>query len=142
MIRLSNFAARTRARVGRRGCALLVFSFIDAVVGGSLLDPQIRAQTRALPAYRALLDVAPLTVWAFVWLAVAAACAVQAWMRWDAFAFAAATAVKVVWAAGLTVAWIVYDAPRGWLSASLWGVLAMLVLVINGWPEPVPEVRE
>lgn len=125
-----------RRRVGRRGAALLVFAAIDYVIGWSLLDAELRAQTQAVPVYRALLDVAPLAVWGWLWLTVAVACTAQAAMRNDAVAYALATGIKAVWAGGMLVSWVFFHAARGWLSASLWGVIAALVVVINGWPEP------
>lgn len=127
---------RFRRRIGRRGCALLVFAAIDYIIGSSFLDPELRAQTGAVPVYRALLDVAPLTVWGWLWLTVAVACTVQAVMRNDSVAYALAIGIKAVWAGGMLVSWVFFDAARGWLSASLWGVIAALVVVINGWPEP------
>lgn len=128
--------SRIRVRVGRRGASLLAFAFIDYVVAWSLWDPEIRAQTAALPAYRAVIDVAPLAVWAAAWLTVALTCTVQAAMRRDLVAYGAAIGVKVVWAGGMMAAWVFYEAPRAWLSASLWGVLAALVVVIASWREP------
>jgi hypothetical protein len=124
-------------RVGRRGAALLAFSSIDVVIGVSFMNPDAAAQTKALPAYAALLRVAPLPVWAWLWLAVAVACLVGAFCEMDRVAFGAAIGIKIVWASGFLAAWIFYDAQRAWLSAATWGVVAALVLVISGWPEPI-----
>lgn len=125
-----------RRRIGRRGAALLVFAEVDGVVGWSLLDPELRAQTAAVPVYRALVDVAPLAVWGWLWLAVGAVCLWQAPVRDDTWAYSLAIGIKVVWAGGMLTSWVVFHAARGWLSASLWGVIAALLIVINGWPEP------
>lgn len=125
-----------RSRIGRRGAALLVFAYIDYVIGWSLLDPQLRAQTQAVPVYRALVDIAPLTVWGWLWLLVAVVCTVQAVMRSDVWAYSAAIGIKALWAGGMAYAAVVFHAPRGWLSASLWGVIAALLVIINGWLEP------
>lgn len=122
--------------VGRRGAALLVFAFIDIAIGVSFLDPETSAQTRAIPTYRATLEVASLTVWAWLWLLVAATCAVGAFRQKDRLSFGAAIAIKVVWAGSFLASWILYSAPRAWLAAATWGVLAALVLLISGWPEP------
>jgi hypothetical protein len=124
-----------RQRVGRRGAALLVFAFIDVVIGWSLIDASGQAQAAALPTYRAFREVAPLAAWGWLWLAVAAMCAVWAFRRHDAPGFAAAIAVKLVWAAGFLVSWVAWDAPRAWLGATTWGVIAALVYLISGWPE-------
>lgn len=122
-------------RIGRRGAALLVFAEIDAVVGWSLLDPELRAQTAAVPVYRALVDMAPLALWGWLWLVVGAVCIWCAPARDDTWAYALAIGIKVVWAGGMLTSWIAFDAPRG-----------PLLVVINGWPEPgadhVPRADE
>jgi hypothetical protein len=121
--------------VGRRGAALLVFAFIDVVIGWSLIDASGQAQAAALPTYRAFREVAPLATWGALWLIVAAVCAVWAFRRHDAPAFAAAIGIKLVWSAGFAVSWLTWAAPRGWLAAATWGVVAALVYIISGWPE-------
>jgi hypothetical protein len=125
-----------RARVGRRGAALLAFAFIDLVIAYGLFDPVLRVQTAQVPAYRAISRLAPLQVWAWLWLAVGVACAAQAFMRDDRYAYTAAIGVKVVWAAGFAAAWLAYGVPRAWLGAATWAVFACLVLTCAGWREP------
>lgn len=127
-----------RRTVGRRGAALLAFAFIDLVLGWSLLDATGHAQAEALPAYRAIREAAPLAVWGWAWLASAAACVIWAFRREDWPAFAAAVGIKLVWASGFLASWVVWDAPRGWLGAVTWGVIAALVFLISGWPENGP----
>jgi drug/metabolite transporter (DMT)-like permease len=123
-------------RTGRRGAALLAFAFIDIVVGWSLFDAETQAQTKAIPAYRATLEIAPLPIWGALWLLVGALCAVCAFLVTDRIAYGAAIGVKIVWAGSFLASWVIYNAPRAWLSAATWGVVAALVLVISGWPEP------
>lgn len=130
-------AVRLRRRVGRRGAALLVFSFIDIVLGWSLIDSTTQAQAAALPAYRAAVEVAPLAVWGWFWIAVAAACAAGAVARADWWAFAAAIGIKLVWAGSFLASWLAFGAARGWLGAATWGVVAALVFIVSGWPEPL-----
>lgn len=130
-------AARLRYRIGRRGAALLVFAFVDVIIGWSLIDPSTQAQTAALPVYRATVEVAPLSVWGWTWIAVAAVCVAGAVARSDWFAFAAAIGIKLVWAGCFIASWLVFGAPRGWLGAATWGVVAALVYLISGWPEPL-----
>lgn len=127
-------AHRVGLRVGRRGAALLIFGFIDEVVGYSLLDSQSRPT--GSPVYRALEYLAPYRVWAFVWISVGVVCAVQAFAREDWGGFASAVAIKVVWAGGFLAAWVLYGAYRAWVAAATWGILAALVYLISGWPEP------
>lgn len=126
---------RTRARVGRRGAALLAFAYLDIVIGWSLLDGTTRSQTEAIPAYKAIIAIAPLAVWAALWLLVGMVCAVSAFLEDDRWGFAGAIGVKVVWATGFYAAWLVYDVPRAWLAAATWFVLAALVYDIAGWGE-------
>jgi DMSO reductase anchor subunit len=127
---------RILRRAGRRGAALLVFAFIDVVLGWSLVDPSTRKQTAALPMYAAIQKAAPLPVWGALWLAVAAVCVVFAFRRRDAPAYACAVGIKLVWAVGFLASWAFYGAARSWLAAATWGVVAALVYLISGWPEP------
>lgn len=127
---------RILRRVGRRGAALLVFAFIDVVIGWSLVDPSTRKETAALPTYAAVQQAAPLPVWGALWLAVAVVCTVYAFRWRDAPAYACAIAIKLVWAGGFLGSWAFYGAYRGWLGAATWGVVAALVYLISGWPEP------
>jgi hypothetical protein len=133
-----------RLRVGRRGAALLIFAFIDLVIGWSLLDPQTQAQAQALPAYQAMLAVVPLSVWGWWWITVGLVCVVHAFVQRDRVGYGAAIGIKVVWGGGFLASWLVYEAPRGWLGAATWGVFAALVYLISGWPEPVkiPPLEE
>lgn len=133
---MTGFGRRVVARVGRRGAVLLIFAFIDGVVAWSLIDPQSRSQVGRLATYRALVDVAPLVVWAWLWAGAGVVLAVQAFSRSDRWGYAVALGIKAVWAAGLGASWLVYGAPRAWLAAATWAVLAALVLVISGWHEP------
>jgi hypothetical protein len=132
---MTRLADWLRSRVGRRGAALLVFAFVDVVIGWSLLDGQGRAQAAALPTYRAFREVAPLTFWGGAWLAAAVVCAVWAFRRDDWPGFTVAIGIKLVWAAGFLTSWLAWDAPRGWLGAATWGVIAALVYLISGWPD-------
>lgn len=137
---MASMLHRLRHRVGRRGAALLAFAFIDAVIGFSLLDPRSQPvrQSPVYALYRVILQIAPFRVWAWLWIAVAVACAVGAFARAraDRWAFAAAIAIKLTWALGLLGAWVAYHAYRGWVAAATWTVLAALVSVVAGWPEP------
>lgn len=126
---------RFRVRLGRRGVALLAFAYLDIIIGYSLLDPVVRQQTEAIPSYRVIVAIAPLLVWAVIWLVAGAACALTAFMPHDKWGFAATSGVMMVWAFGIASAWIAYDAYRGWLAAATWFVLALLVLDISGWRE-------
>lgn len=133
---------RLRYRIGRRGACLLSLAFIDAVIGASLLGPQARAQARLIPAYRVLFSSLPVSVWAVAWIAVGALCAVQAFVKHDQWAYAAAVGIKVTWAAGTFASWLLYHAPRAWLAGLTWAVIAGLVGVINGWPEVPQPLRD
>jgi hypothetical protein len=130
-------AVRARRRIGFRGASLLAFAYLDAVIGWMLLDPANVALTRRARSYAALYAAAPPWAWAVLWLTVAATCIVQAFARrHDEAGFVGAIAVKAAWSLGMFASWVFYDAPRGWLGASVWAELAVLVAVLAGWPEP------
>jgi hypothetical protein len=129
-------AVLLRRRVGRRGAALLVFAFIDLTIGWSLVEPESRAQAQSLPSYQAMLAVAPFAVWGWLWITVGLVCAAQAPARFDRVGYGAAIGIKVVWAGCFLASWLIYAAPRAWLGAATWAVVAALVFLVAGWPEP------
>lgn len=131
-----------RARVGRRGQALLVFGFVDFVIAYSLIDPRVRTETAALPTYRAMLEVLPAAAWGWLWATVGVICVIQAFARKDAFGFGAAIGIKVVWTAGFLASWLIWDAPRSWIGAAMWAIVARLVGLIAGWPEALESRRQ
>lgn len=135
-------ASRLRHRIGRRGACLLVAAFVDITIGASLASAQGRLQARAVPVYRVLWAWLPPGGWALVWLAVGALCAVQAFARRDQWGYAGAIGVKAVWSVGAFAAWALYHTPRAWLVGLTWACLTGLVVVINGWPETPPSLRD
>lgn len=125
-----------RRRIGRRGASLMIFGVVDIAYGWSLLDPLSRASALESLSYRLLFLWIPAGAWAALWLGVAAVCFIQACCVEDRAAFGCAIGIKVMWALGLYGSWVVYDAPRAWSAAVVWIVLACLVSIISGWPEP------
>lgn len=101
--RLALVAHRLVQALGFRGAALASFATFDLVWAWSLIDPAAAKALKVAPTYHVLLRVAPLVVWAAILASVGILCGIQAWMRDDRAAFAAAIGVKLMWAA-LTVA--------------------------------------
>lgn len=139
--RLRSTARRTwsvpRQVIGHRGTALLFFALLDIVYAASMVAAP--AETLASPAWVFLSQMVPIRVWAGIWFAVGALCMVQAFMRHDRLAFAAASALKVAWGLTHLIGWIVVDLPRGYVAATIWLALAGFVQVISTWPEPGGE---
>lgn len=125
--------ARLWGRLGRRGYSLLFFSMLDWVYGFSLLHPP--AETLQSPSLKFIRYVAPLWVWAVMWLIPAVLCLWQAWTRHDAVAFTAAIAIKVLWGTLYLVGWVVVGLDRAYVSVAVWWALAGFVAIIASWPE-------
>jgi hypothetical protein len=123
-----------RARVGRRGSALLFFALLDLVLAASLAGAP--AATRSSPTYAFLSLLLPLWAWALVWAAVGVVCLVQAFMLCDRIAFACASWLKVGWGVLNLTGWLLGEIPRGYVSAVIWLALASFVALIASWPEP------
>jgi hypothetical protein len=120
-------------RVGRRGAALLFFAFLDAIYCHGLLFPP--AAVRASPTYVWLASIAPLWGWAAMWGGVGAACLVFAFRRRDQPAYAAAMALKILWAGVNLGGWLWAGLDRAYLAAAIWVGFAGLLAVLSGWPE-------
>jgi len=123
-------------RIGRRGAFLLFLALLDFVNGYALLFPTPRASTN--PTYIFLASVLPLQGWGILWASVGAVCLVFAFRRNDAPGYAAAVFIKILWALIFLLGWVFADVERGYLSAVIWGVLALILPLIATWPEPEP----
>lgn len=123
--------------LGRRGATLLALAAVDLVIAWLLVNPDLHAQTMAVPSYRIIVHL-PLELWGAAWAAVGLVCAVQAWRRTDRVAFGLAISIKVVWSSLILAAWLWAEAPLAWAGAVVWGALAAWVATAAGWPEP-PE---
>lgn len=120
--------------VGRRGAILLILAIVDVAYGSSLIGPSSDSLGSAAIAWRQ--HFAPLWVWGGVWLVVAAILIVSAFLRNDAIGYFAAIGLKISWSLTTLASWVFGGVERGWLSAIVWMVVAAMVWVIAGWPEP------
>ncbi|MFG2001672.1 PAS domain-containing protein [Spirillospora sp. NPDC048911] len=126
-----------KARIGRRGAALLVFAFIDLVYGLSMISSS--PDIRGVAIYKFAATMMPLAAWGILWTAIGMCCLVSAFLRRDSAGFAAAIGIKVGWALLALIGWGTGEVPRGYVSVSIWAVFAGLVGVIASWPEPLPQ---
>lgn len=126
-------------RIGRRGAILLILAVIDVAYGMSLIGPASETLGSAATVWRQ--HYAPLWVWGAGWLVIAAILIVSAFLRNDRFGYAAAIGWKIAWSVSTLASWIVGGVPRGWVSSIIWAVVAGMVMVIAGWPEPHTTTR-
>ena len=146
---MRNLYQVARARLGRRGLALIAFSLVFALTGlAALLEPA-QDQGRFI-LYMSL----PVPARVVLWLAPAA---LGLWAAFrgvgrDAVGFAAlvvpacVVAFSYVWSmvgyfAGLT------DYGLGWTGAGRWLLILTLLLIVSGWKEanelpPLPRPEE
>lgn len=119
------------ARLGRRGAALLFFTFVDIIYGfGLLTAPRPLAPFHAWAA-----EVMPLPAWACIWWLVAAVCLFYAFRLYDTTAFMCAVGLKVAWGLTALFGWIAGQIDRGYLSVAIWlGFAAFVFLIAGGIP--------
>jgi hypothetical protein len=129
-------ARRIVHRVGRRG-AVLTFKGIMTLLYGYGLLVQPPVDTRGI---QLLLDLMPLHAWAWCWVAAGLCAIVSAWRPTgrDWLGFPAIYFVAAPWALGSLASWGLYNNPRGWVSAAIWGAFCGVAIVVAEWPEP-PE---
>lgn len=126
--------------VGRRGAVLIYLALVDLTYALSLWRPAPEAGRSV--ALRFVADVAPLDAWAALWLVVGVLCLAGAFVHpLDRIAFTAATAIKTLWGGVFLFGWLAGEVYRGWVSAAVWLALAVLVMIIAGWPDPVHDTR-
>lgn len=127
---------RAARRLGRRGAILLSFGSLWALYGfGQLMEP--------LPSnngVRILLHLMPLDAWAWCWIAcgITAIAASPLPQGRDWFGFPALLLIVAPWMCSYLVSWWpLGDNPRGWVTALIWAVAAVPVIVVAGWQEPL-----
>lgn len=119
--------------IGRRGAFLLFLTLLDAIFAYSLVSPVPGTVTQVYP-------LLPREVWAGLWAAVALICLIGAVTRKDRWAFAAAALLKTAWALRYAYLWQ-QGVLQAWLAVVVWLAFAGTVVIISGWPEPVPVVK-
>lgn len=130
-----------RRRVGRRGAYLLIKSVVYLIHGWLYLTESATPALRA--ALRMPLAVAPLRVWAAVWLAAGLVAAISAFARSpaaDRWGFLALIAVGSFWAVSYgwaaVAGWSAGTFARGLLGFAFYAAIAGVVVVVAGWREP------
>ncbi|GAA4799482.1 hypothetical protein [Streptomyces ziwulingensis] len=133
---------RAARKFGRRGAFLFSFGCLWTLYGfGQLMEP--------LPdtsGIQLLLHIRPLDWWAWGWIAcgILAIVASPLSQGRDWFAFPALLLIVAPWMCSYLVSWWpLGDNPRGWVTALIWAVAAVPVIVVAGWREsPRPEREE
>ena len=124
--------------VGRRGAVLAYLAVVDFLFALSLSRPAPVSERPS--AYLFLGRLLLLEGWAALWAAVGALLLVGAFVhRLDRWAFASACLIKIFWGGIYLLGWIAGEISRGWVNAVVWLGLAVLVMIIAGWPEPRSE---
>ncbi|TYB45900.1 PAS domain S-box protein [Nonomuraea sp. PA05] len=130
---------RVLHRIGRRGASLAFVGLLCLAIAASLAFPP--AEQRASPGYTALAAIAPLGAWALAWCATGALCLVQMFLRSDRIAFAAATALLLLYGLVYLISTFNGDNPRGWVGAAVWLAFGGWIALIATWPEAVAADR-
>lgn len=126
-------SAQLRAKVGRRGAALLFFTLLDFVYCYGLFT----APRPLVPYYAWMNDLAPLGAWAACWGLVGMVCLAYAAQIYDTIAFMCAAGLKVGWGLLALLGWMAGSVDRGYVSAVIWlGFAAFVVLIAGGIPPP------
>lgn len=127
-------ARRLSRLLGRRGAILLSYGVVWSIIGYG----QITSPAPDLRGLRLLLQIMPLDVWGWIWVASGVIAIISAWLpqERDWPGFLALPLMVLPWAASYLLAWIIGDFPRGWVAAVVWGAIAAPVLVTAGWREP------
>jgi hypothetical protein len=141
--------ARLRARLGRRGLALIVFGLTFALTGLRAILTPSEDEGRFI-----LYTLLPVPLRVALWM-VPAALAIWAAFRGtgrDAIGFSALVVPSSIVALSYVWSWVGYlvgltDWPLGWTGAGRWLLVLALVLIIAGWkeaeePPPVPTLKE
>jgi hypothetical protein len=138
-------------RFGRRDAFLGLFGIIWLILGYGWSTQPLTPQARQ--GLAPLLSVAPIDVWALLWLGGGIVAILAAgtsplrphYPQRQAAGYAALIFPVLVWTAGYLVSWLSGFYARGWLAATVWLVVSLAVLIVAGWPEtpePIPNGSE
>jgi PAS domain S-box-containing protein len=131
--------ARLLHRIGRRGASLCFIGLLCLVIAASLgFAPP---EQRVTPGYAILAGIVPLAVWAVAWAVTGALCLVQMFMRSDRVAFAAATALLLLYGLVHLISTFTGVNPRGWVAGAVWLAFGGWVALIATWPETIAVDR-
>lgn len=125
-------------RIGRPGAYLTVTGIAWVLYGsGVVMDPRPATIRSA-----AILDhLAPIGMWGTVWITCGVLAILSAWNRLPVrldFGFAAATLPPLLWALAFTASWIMGEYTDAWYGAVIWAAVGVRLIIVAGWPEPVP----
>lgn len=123
------------APFSRRSTALLVLSALSIVWGiGLVTSPPVG---HVLTLYDVLFSIFTPLAWGCLWIAGGVFVGTVALLRHpkDRAAFGTVSTLFGTWAAGTAIDWLQTGYPRGWVLPVLLGLIALLILVIAGWPE-------
>lgn len=139
----------TRAKLGRRGLALVVFSLTFLLTGLRALLAPTEDEGRFI-LYTFLPVPLRLVLW-FVPAALGLWAAFRGTGR-DALGFAALVVPSSIVAVSYVWSWVGYLAgvttwPLGWTGAGRWFLVLALILIVSGWkeaepPSPAPKTAE
>lgn len=127
-------------KLGKRGASCLWFGLVFIVIGLSFAigDPTPTLQLNL----QFLASVLPLEVWGGFWTLGGIIFLVAAlWKRLELIAFMVGIAITANWGAGFAIQAAFGESSRGWVSASIYGFFAVLILLISTWAEPVADVE-
>lgn len=131
------YSPKTGEQLGRRDTCLLIFGFIQLMVGVAIfIVPAIPGRSRTIPVLEL---IAPPAVWASVWIALGVIVLVSAFERANRQRLGCVLAwgTPFLWSAAWLISFILGIAPLGWLAAVVYVGYAGLALVVSGWEEPL-----
>lgn len=124
--------------LGRHGAYLAVTGVAWAVYGaGILMDPR-PATVRSAAVLRHL---APMEMWGVMWIFCGTLAFISAWAKSSVridLGYAAATLPPLLWALAFTASWALGEYTDAWTGAVVWAAVAVWLMIVAGWPEPVP----
>lgn len=124
--------ARLGNRAGRRGAFLSFLAVLDWLVGYSLVVAGYRFKFSLM---------LPVDVWGWGWIGVGTVLATGVFTSRDKVQFAAAAALKAIWAMLYVYLWW-QGMALAWISVVIWLAFALVILLISGWPEPAKFPEE
>ena len=133
----------TRRHIGRRGMVLLLLGLVDLAYGAGMILARpvtMRYAPTWWPASVGQLAGLPTHTWGWIWVGIGFFLFTgipRTWRddhggRWQ---FAAEVALKSWWALAALLYWWKYKALGAWAPAATYVGVAVLVLIISGWPD-------
>lgn len=135
---MATVIACVRKCLGPQGAYLAVTGVAWMLYGsGVLMDPR----PTTIRSAAVLSHLAPMEMWGVMWVFCGTVTFLASWTKSPGIidlGYATATLPPLLWALAFTASWVLGEYTDAWSGAVVWAAVAARLMIVAGWPEPIP----